>query len=174
VLLGKTGDASKNYQVRFDQQNDNGQVVETDTYSAAGLIENGSFSDRVESRIRKLALSYEQTTGANTDSFLATLGTDATPLKLVRFGDGRQTIEGPVDFSSSKAACNGGEITVATPTPLSGDAGFTEGVLTLTSGGTTARLQFNANGDVDVTIGNGPAERVSGAEFISALNNQGC
>ncbi len=174
-LLGKSGDATQNYHVVFEQQDDNEQVVETDTYDAAGLIENGSFTDRIESRISRLVLRYTQKIGsAAATTFQATLAPDSAPLKLVRRDDGGQTIDGRIVFSSPNPSCVGGSIDVSTPTPLKGDASITEGVLMLASGNSTARLAFTASGDVDVTLGNRAAERVTAAEFQALLDNNGC
>lgn len=178
VKFGNNGvNPALKYTAKFDELNDATppQVVNTFTYEVSGLVENGSFIDRVESRVRNLAVKHTQKLGnAASTSLQATLGTASSSLVLVRDDEGRVSIDGPIEFSSSVAGCVGGAVLVDTVTPLVGDAGFTAGEMTLSSMGVTTRLKFNANGSVDVTVGNAAAQNVSAAEFAAAVENSGC
>lgn len=172
----KFGDNDAKYSAKFEELDDAtpAQVVNTFTYEISGLIENGRFTDRDESRIRNLAVKHTQKLGsAAATSLQATLGT-TSPLILVRDNLGKMSIDGPMEFSSSVAGCVGGAVLVDTVTPLVGDAAFTAGEMTLTSMGVTTRLKFNNNGSVDVTVNNGAAQNVSAGEFAAAMDNSGC
>ncbi len=177
VKFGNNGvSPAQKYSAKFEELNDATppQVVNTFTYDISGLVENGSFTDRDESRIRNLAITHTQKLGsAASTSLQATLGTTSS-LILVRDNAGKMSIDGPMEFSSNLPGCVGGAVVIDTVTPLAGDAGFTAGEMTLTSMGVTTRLKFNNNGSVDVTVNNGASQNVSAGEFAAAMDNGGC
>ncbi|SEQ14222.1 hypothetical protein SAMN04488038_10482 [Solimonas aquatica] len=174
VLFGKSGDASKRLVAVYREQDEDNNVTATQSYTLEGLIENGSFEDRVESRLRNLAVL--ESDGSRAGQLSLVLGGDAA-LRLVRKNDGSLSISGPLSFSSSRnAECKGAALELATVSDLKSDGGtLVAGTLNISVDTTTASLSFQADGSAQLSVGGAAALSISKDELQAALNSaSGC
>lgn len=121
------------------------------------------------------------TSGTDVDvqgTFGTFIGKSGDPLIVTRSSYG-YTVSGPFGFqitpSPSSTSCASGSVTIATTTALqlaagatAADSPYSAGVVSLSSGGHTATVQFNADNSVTITPEGGTASTITYASATSA------
>ena len=114
--------------------------------------------------------------GSASGDFTSFIGTSEAPFKIVSASDGVR-IEGRYGFGISPvpagANCTSASLAVETTQPLVPDTGgngspYGAGIIKLSSGSTSATVQFNNDGTVTLTPQGGSATTISYAEAVAA------
>ena len=178
--------ADQPYRLRYhldtDQQGSN-TVVDID-YGIRVRVDGSDDSETGEEDQRlifSLGGDYSVSGSANGQNFSSDgrfssyLGTDDAPFRLFTDSSGH-SIDGPTGFSISpavpQAGCANATAEIATTDALvdagSGISPFAAGTIEITSGGSTASIQFNSDDTVTLTPDGGAAETVDYAELLAA------
>lgn len=190
VLYAKVGESeSSPFQYEFDVKTSGsagGQNFSSQTELDFGIgyrLDSKSTNSGSDSRISLLLDGDYKTTassggqgGSATGNFTSFIGTSAAPFKIVSASEGIN-ISGQYGFGISPVPagtnCSSASLEVQTTQPLVPDtrgngSPYGAGIIKLSSGSTSATVQFNNDGTVTLTPQGGSATTISYAEAVAA------
>jgi hypothetical protein len=149
-----------------------GQAAEDSETQTLGRVEFRSLQDGRFDQLLVASFDYREN---NSYSLSLDLGQGSAPFKLVEFGDGSLSIDGPYRYSSSE--CAGGTATSITNQALTVDSqtgNVDGGQVRINAGSNWVTLTFNADGSAGYLLSNGLSGTLNSAEVYDSLQTPEC